>query len=172
MKQPLVTSALALSLLAAVLTQPAHGHHKHRFYQADPYVWGRVIDVQPIIETRYVTLRDRHCPRHHRYRAHSPTPVVVGAVLGAALGHRIGDGYGDPGVAAVAGGLLGASVGHDAARRHYREEPHCYVDTRMEARDDIVGYRVTYRYAGKLYRARMNRDPGDWVKLQVDVRPR
>ncbi len=166
-----LAAAILLSVSLAANAGPGYGPKSRH----GDYAWGRVVDVRPVFETRYVTVQERSCrPGHHGGRYHvSHTPVVLGAVIGAALGHSIGDSHGDPTAAAVAGGLLGASVGRDAARDgRYRPERHCRVSERTEPRDELVGYEVSYRYRGRLYRSFMDRDPGDWVKLQVHVRPR
>jgi uncharacterized protein YcfJ len=34
-----------------------------------------------------------------------------------------------------------------------------------------VEYQVTYRYNGEVHRTTMDYDPGEWVKLDVDITP-
>ena len=40
-----------------------------------------------------------------------------------------------------------------------------------ETRRQLVEYKVTYRYNGEVHSARMDYDPGEWIKLDVDVTP-
>ena len=106
----------------------------------------------------------------------SYTGTVLGAVIGGALGHRIGDAHGDPRLAAVAGGLLGASIGrsidHNANyNQGLRVAKPCRVRHQQETVRELVEYKVTYRYNGRVHHARMDYDPGEWVKLDVDISP-
>jgi uncharacterized protein YcfJ len=79
----------------------------------------------------------------------------------------------------IAGALLGASIGRDAAhRRHYRASPAGYAtERRCEVRDvyrdeeRIEGYQVTYKYQGQTYVTRMDSDPGRRIQVRVQVEP-
>jgi uncharacterized protein YcfJ len=153
------------------------GERNHsRNFRGDGY--GRVVSVEPIYRTVSVPVRGDSCVNYDRSRPNytSHTATVLGAVIGGALGHRIGDSHGDPEVAAIAGGLLGASMGRDLDRRarynrNVSVEGPCRVKQRYETRRELVEYKVSYRYNGEVHRARMDYDPGEWVKLDVDVSP-
>jgi uncharacterized protein YcfJ len=172
-----LTSILALAILAlsAGIAQADHADKKGNY--------GRVIDVKPVYRTYTAPREHKSCiesdysiPRHSSY-----TATILGAVIGGALGHRIGDAHGDPGAAAIAGGLIGASFGHsvdqrDSYARQLRvtgpcRSDHRRHDHRRETVRELVEYKVTYRYNGKKYKARMDHDPGRWVKLNVNVSP-
>ena len=140
--------------------------------------YGRVVDVEPVYRYYKESVSANSClqyePARPGYTSHTGT--VLGAVIGTAVGHRIGDSHGDAAVAAVAGGLLGASVGRDIDRRvsynrALQVEGPCRVKHSEETRRQIVEYKVSYRYNGETYLARMDYDPGEWVKLSVDVTP-
>jgi len=140
--------------------------------------YARVLSVEPVYRYFKEPVRDHSCVQYEPGRAgyNSHTATVLGAVIGGALGHRIGDSHGDPKVAAVAGGLLGASLGRDMDRRaNYhrglRVEGPCRVQHREETRRQLVEYKVSYRYNGEVHLARMDYDPGEWVKLDVNVTP-
>ena len=176
-----------------------HGHHKtaqHRaaeagyrerylqerypqeHYPQEHYARARVVNVEPVYRYYQQPVSDHSCVQYDRGRAgyNSHTATVLGAVIGGALGHRIGDSHGDPRVAAVAGGLLGASIGRDVDRRvsynrGLRVEGPCRVGHRQETRRQLVEYKVSYRYNGQVHLARMDYDPGEWVKLDVNVKP-
>ena len=75
---------------------------------------------------------------------------------------------------AVAGALLGASVGNDYARAQHRPAPsrsyvtterRCEIDRVVREEERIDGYRVTYRYKGRLHTVRMHRHPGKYVRV-------
>lgn len=161
-----------------------HGceQHKRTHYnqprQSRRQPYARVIDVQPVYRYYQEPVSDHSCTtyeaEHNVYKSHTAT--VLGAVIGGAVGHRIGDAHGDPTVAAVAGGLLGASVGRDVGHRvsynrGLRVEGPCRVKQRQETRRQLVEYKVSYRYNGRVHHARMDHDPGEWVKLDVNVTP-
>ena len=76
----------------------------------------------------------------------------------------------------MAGGLLGASVGRDVGhrasyKRSLRVEGPCRIRQHEETRRQLVEYKVSYRYNGEVHLARMDYDPGEWVKLDVNVTP-
>ena len=164
-----------------------HGHHKTaQHHAAEPAYskhyarehYGRVVNVEPVYRYYQQPVSDHSCVQYDRGRAgyNSHTATVLGAVIGGALGHRIGDSHGDPKVAAVAGGLLGASIGRDMDRRvsynrGLRVEGPCRVSHRQETRRQLVEYKVSYRYNGQVHLARMDYDPGEWVNLDVNVKP-
>jgi uncharacterized protein YcfJ len=71
---------------------------------------------------------------------------------------------------------LGASLGRDFDRRAsynrgLRVEGPCRVTHREETRRQLVEYKVSYRYNGEVHLARMDYDPGEWVKLDVNITP-
>ncbi|MEP5763173.1 MAG: glycine zipper 2TM domain-containing protein [Halieaceae bacterium] len=167
-----LTTTLILGALVfgSALSQ---AHHRDR---DDNY--GRVIEVEPVYRSYSRPINDSSCLRIDRavpVRT-SYTGTILGAVIGSALGHRIGDAHGDADAAAIAGGVLGASLGHNIDRRasynqQLRVAGPCRVKQRHETVRELVEYKVTYRYNGKVHHARMNHDPGKWVKLNVDVSP-
>ena len=157
-----------------------HHRHKrhvgHHYGRSDRYQWARVIDVEPIYELGRHRSSDS-CTYYDdgRRQPTSYTPVLLGPVIGGALGHQIGDRHGDADAAALAGGLLGAAVGGDIARQSYLRR-NLVVNGPCEAshyqrrsQRRLIGYSVSYRYAGRLHRTRMDRRPGEWVKLDVHV---
>ncbi|MGB5626320.1 MAG: glycine zipper 2TM domain-containing protein [Woeseiaceae bacterium] len=149
------------------------------------YDYAKVISSQPIID--YVTVKTpvRECWEEMQYytvdrRArHGGGATLVGAIIGGVIGHQVGSGRGND-AATVAGTLIGAAIGNDAAqRRHngYGEEriarPVERCETRFQAHQEerIDGYRVTYRYHGQKYSTVMPYDPGQKIRVRVDVRP-
>lgn len=95
---------------------------------------------------------------------------VIGGVAGGVLGHTVGRGSGKT-AATVVGAITGAIVGDRIDNRDNapstKQVQRC--DTVMDRQDEVVGYRVTYEYAGKRYTTRMPHDPGDNVELQISV---
>lgn len=157
---------------------PAH-------YDRGGYDYAKVVDVDPIRHQVRVETPRRECwdevreVRSARYsESHSAGPMILGGIIGGVVGHQIGSGRGKD-VATVAGTLIGASVGHDVAVKNGRtySEPReetverCATRYEEEYEERIEGYRVTYLYEGREYTTRLPYDPGDRIRVRVDVRP-
>lgn len=164
-------------------------HHRH---VAD-YDYARVVDVDPIVRHVRVTVPRRECWTETRYETvqyggHDPSrgsagSMILGGLIGAAIGNQIGRGDGRR-AATVAGALIGTAIGHDvgdrrAARagtpvytetRPYDTE-HCEVRYEETHEERIDGYRVTYEYAGRRHTTELPYDPGDRIRVRVDVHP-
>jgi uncharacterized protein YcfJ len=175
-----LTNILALGILAlsAGFAQAGHGDKKGDY--------GRVTHVEPVYRTYTAPRKSKSCiERDYSIPVQtSYNGTILGAVIGGALGHSIGDAHGDAGAAAIAGGLIGASLGSNVDRRNsYNRQVlvkgPCRSDRHRDHRSDhrrktvreLVEYKVTYRYNGKTHKARMDHDPGKWVKLNVNVSP-
>ncbi len=100
----------------------------------------------------------------------SAAGAVIGGVAGGVLGHTVGKGGGKLAatvVGAIAGTVVGDRLDNQDATPTTQQVQRCH--TVREQQDQLVGYRVTYEYAGKQYSTRMARDPGDRVELQISV---
>ena len=145
------------------------------------YDWAQVISVSPVYQTVSVVEPYEECHDEqvaYRRGGGSATGPILGAILGGALGNAVGHKKRNKQVGVVVGALLGGSIGSDIARANrahdrvsYRTETRCRVvdETRREER--LTGYDVTYEYGGTTYRTRMQRDPGDRVRVRVRVTP-
>jgi uncharacterized protein YcfJ len=104
--------------------------------------------------------------------------TLVGALIGGALGNQVGDGRGRQ-VARAAGAIIGGAVGHNVSRERQRQRygderyvyERCDVRYRDRYEERIDGYEVTYEYAGRRYVTEMPYDPGDRIRIRVDVTP-
>ncbi len=180
---------LIAAMLSAMAAQPVladGGKHHHKRDRHDRYGdYGRVTHVEPIYRVVRVPVSHEECGYEEvtRYRhsgaeaSRSYTPLILGGILGGVVGNRLGKGHGRDALT-VAGTVLGASVGHDVSRNNshaaepYRTTEHrCNTVTHYEEREEMDGYRVTYRYNGRRYTTIMPYDPGRRVRLDVDVRP-
>jgi uncharacterized protein YcfJ len=161
------------------------------------YDYARVVDVDPIVRHIKVTTPRRECFTETRYEEvrsgygggaprGAAGSMILGGIIGAAIGNQIGSGDGRR-AATVAGAVIGSAVGHDAADRRaaraggyrYREvveeRPYeverCNVRYDEEYEERIDGYRVTYEYNGHRHTTRLPYDPGDKIRVRVDVHP-
>lgn len=191
----LVAAGLLLSGQAA-FADPG-GWKQHRYNRGNPaeYDYAEVVDVDPIYRQVRVSVPRRECWNGTRYedvhysRERRSEPrgaagsMILGGIVGAAIGNQIGSGDGRR-AATVAGAIIGSAVGHDRAeRRNAREvryeerESRPYDVERCSVRYDedyerrVEGYRVTYVYHGRKHTTRLPYDPGDRIRVRVDVQP-
>lgn len=145
------------------------------------YDHARVLDVEPLVErVRTVVPRERcwfETVRERRHASSSSAPLV-GALVGGALGNAVGHRKRNKQVGAVVGAVLGGAIAHDISRHSTRYTPArrvrrevCEVVEETRYRERSSGFLVTYRYAGKTYRARMDEQPGETIRVRVRVSP-
>jgi uncharacterized protein YcfJ len=141
------------------------------------YGWADVLRVDPI----YGVSRDE-VPRQECYDqpvvrhegGNTTAGTVLGAVIGGVLGNTVGKGDGRK-AATVAGAVAGGAVGNGVAGRSGRD----YDDTETRCREvrsvseqrRLMGYDVEYRYHGEVYVSRLNYDPGERLRVRVNVVP-
>ncbi len=160
----------------------ANGHRDGR----DDYA--RVVDVDPIVRRVLVSSPQRECWNEERPVSSGPSgtevrSTLVGGLIGAAAGYHISERthLHDP-VAVVGGTLIGAAIGNSigvqkAERRgeyrtvRYETVQRCQVSQREQWAEEIEGYRVAYVYRGRQYVTQMPYDPGQRIRVNVDVRP-
>ena len=142
----------------------------------------RVVDVEPVYRSVEYSVPTRECRmvevpvERSGYRSY--TAPIVGAIIGGALGNAVGHSKTNKKVGTAVGAVLGGTIGRDVGRRRaeatrvtYRTEEHCQTvyETRVER--ELDGYDVTYRYAGQTHTTRMDRDPGQYLQVRVQVTP-
>ena len=108
--------------------------------------------------------------------------TVIGGIVGAALGSKVGGGsarYATAAVGSMVGGMAGRGV-YEQAQRNKQPPRRATVSVcdPVDARDDgrystsaVTMYDVTYEYAGRQYVTRTDHHPGDRMRVRVDVRP-
>lgn len=179
---------IVAAMMGALATAPAmaDGGKHYKRDKNDRYGdYGRVEHVEPVYRIVKVPVSHEECGyeevtryQHTRHEAsRSYTPMILGGILGGVVGNRFGKGGGKDALT-IAGTVLGASVGNDVSHNNaraaepYRTTEHrCNTVTRYEEREEMDGYRVTYRYNGRRYTTMMPYDPGKRVPVTVDVRP-
>ena len=105
--------------------------------------------------------------------------TVVGGIAGAVLGSKIGGGSGSVAASAIGtmvGGMAGRQV-YDNSHRQQRTatvqicDPVPVNGYYGNANAAVSAYDVTYEYAGRSYTTRTTYNPGDRIRVRVDVRP-
>lgn len=148
------------------------------------YDYARVVDVEPLRRRVRVSEPVRECWEEERRVSNGPFSsnniggTLVGALIGGALGNQVGRGDGRQ-VAKAAGAIIGGAIGHSASRDRQRRqygdgryyEERCDVRYRDSYEERVDGYEVTYEYAGRQYVTQMPYDPGERIRIRVDVTP-
>ena len=140
----------------------------------------KVIEAVPQYETVEVANPVTECwterVTRNNHRRGSYTAPLAGGIVGGVVGNQFGRGRGKTALT-VAGALLGASMGHDYNTSHYRGRPrvehvrHCETVDRYEQEQQLVGYRVKYRYEGQTYYTQTTEYPGKFIPVRVKVSP-
>lgn len=188
-----VTGLVSAGLLLSAQAAFADPHNwQGRRYDRPEYDYARVVDVDPIVRHVRVSTPRRECWTETRYeevrtggydpRRGTAGSTILGGIIGAAIGNQIGRGDGRR-AATVAGAVIGSAIGHDVGDRRaanagpvYTEQrpyeaERCEVRYEESYQDQIEGYRVTYVYAGRRQVTELPYDPGDRIRVRVDVRP-
>ena len=144
---------------------------------ASHYETARVIDVIPVYKTVRYAMPAEECRaqtvRLPQYRASGTAPIIA-AVIGGAVGNAVGHNKRNKQVGALIGAVLGASIGNDIvnaspdrSRVRYGTRHVCDTFTEYRNEERLLGYDVSYEYAGQTYTARMKRRPGDEIRIRV-----
>jgi len=184
------TRIATVALAAMLFGSNAWADHDDRYSNGNgrgsraQYDYAKVISAEPIVNYVNVTTPVRECWEEMQYytvdrhRADRGASTFVGAVIGGVVGHQFGSGRGND-AATVAGTLIGAAIGKDAAEKRYgnsvervaRPVERCETRYTSHREQRIDGYRVLYRYHGQKYLTEMPHDPGNKIRVRVDVRP-
>ncbi|MCB1582633.1 MAG: hypothetical protein R3E90_03220 [Marinicella sp.] len=160
-KMMLLVLAMGLPLIASA----------NRYNQVE---YGRVVEVEPIYQSVSMPEERQVCDRglddryRHRPRTSNAGNAVLGGIIGGAIGNKFGKGRGRDASTAL-GILIGAGIGANK-NNHHAPRQTCYVETYYHQEERFMGYDVTYEYGGELYHTQLNQYPGDFVRLEVDVR--
>ena len=185
MFKQLITGLMITGMSCSLaLADSNHNYGKGKHHNKGRFDHARVLNVDPITETLTHRVPTETCwTERVRYESrgdHSYTPSIIGGILGAAVGNSLGHKRHktNRAIKAVALGALGASIGNEISRNHnrssavtYRNEERCEVTYDTSYEEQIVGYDVTYRYRGETYHTKMDYDPGNKIRVRVNVRP-
>jgi uncharacterized protein YcfJ len=170
------------SLLAAISLASSFAHASRI---DDDVEYARVLSSEPIYQTHAYSQPREQCwneqvPVRASYeQPRSYTAPILGAIIGGAIGNALGHHEANRKVGTVAGAALGASVGRDISYRNsggyqpvaYTDEQVCRTVADRAYREEVVGYRVRYRYHGHDYVTEMPYDPGPRLPVHIDVEP-
>lgn len=147
------------------------------------YEYADVLESRPIYQTVAISVPREECwnedvETYRRSRSDSRTPTIIGTIIGGTLGNAVGHHKSNKRVGTVVGAVLGHSIGRDivAANNrdggtHYETLRHCETAYEYREEERLVGYQVQYRYNHENYSVRMDEDPGDQIRVRVNVQP-
>lgn len=169
-------TVIPVMLLAACSTAPSRP-------PAEPiYVdTAEVTRVEPLYRQVEVTRPVNRCWTERVAHTRPPRPnigaTLAGGMIGGVIGSKLGRGRGNAPLM-VAGALTGAAIGRRLSQPVYtapvttwRDVQRCTTVNRLEQRQQVVGYRVDYRYEGQIFTAQTRRHPGRYIRVRVDVDP-
>ncbi|HMM47046.1 MAG TPA: hypothetical protein PKC12_03600 [Thiobacillaceae bacterium] len=169
MKARFLNASLLGALLAA--SGAAHaGPGASDGYTARARVFASTPVYETINEPRQECWTETVGYERHTYREPGAGAAVLGAIAGGLIGSTVGKGDGR--IAAAAVGAATAAVVGDRARQggsRYESVPRQVerCQTRDSFREVLAGYDVRYRFDGREYVTRMPYDPGNWLTLDV-----
>ncbi|VUD53196.1 hypothetical protein TDB9533_01786 [Thalassocella blandensis] len=152
-------------------------------YHNDAYDYARVTHVSPVYEQVEHRVPREECWMEtvevNQPRNNHAAGTIVGGVLGGAVGHAVGHGHKNRKVSTALGAIVGMSIGNQVSQRHqdrhasvrYEEFQRCETRYTTEYSERLAGYDVSYQYLGQRYTTRMQHDPGDRIRVAVNVRP-
>jgi uncharacterized protein YcfJ len=138
-----------------------------------------VIKAEPLYQAVQVARPVNECwtetVAHASPRSNAYTGPLAGGIIGGVIGSRLGRGRGNTPLA-VAGALLGASIGRSLSEPAYgpptySDVQRCRTVNHYEQRQQVVGYRVDYRYEGQTFSTQTRRHPGRYIRVRVNVDP-
>jgi uncharacterized protein YcfJ len=170
------TKTLAIASAILALSTTAYADNYKRGSEQTHYKYAKVVDVEPIYQNVRYYQPTRACHYERRAtRGNNTTAVIVGSLLGGAIGNELGHKKSNKRVGALAGAILGGSIANDVTREKrssYGEQQQvCTSTQQIRYHEKITGYNVGYRYRGQTYYTRMDQYPNDKIRIAVSVRP-
>ena len=141
-----------------------------------------VVGVEPLYETVSYTVPRQQCSEQRVQTGSgggtSPAIPLLAAVAGGALGSAVAHGHNNKQAGAAIGAVVGGVVGYDVARRNaappyvtYGSQEVCTEVQDIHEEERLTGYRVRYVYLGQTYTTVTRNQPGETVRVRVDVSP-
>ncbi len=175
--------ALLTTLMLPLVAVAQSDYRQEPVLENVSYGYADVLRVDPVYRTSIVREPREECREEAvTYRERSggdPTGgTVIGAIIGGALGNRVGKGDGRK-AATVAGAVIGGAIGHNVDRNNGSQPGREYQGTRENCRvvdveserREIAGYDVEYRYRGEMFMSRLSYDPGQRLRIRVAISP-
>lgn len=161
--------------IALTLTAPA--------FAQSHYEYAQVIESRPVYRTVEISTPREECWNEEvayrdSNRSNSRTPALIGTIIGGALGNAVGHGKSNRRIGTVVGAVLGHSIGRDIVANNRDDRSVRYESVRQcetiydhHEEERLIGYQVQYLYNNEEYSVRMDEDPGDRLRVKVNIQP-
>jgi len=172
----LLFSALLLALSATAVQAQDARYASANGDDNTHYGWADVLRVDPVSAITQTEVPRQECYDQQvvqQDRGNSTAGTILGAVVGGVLGNTVGKGDGRR-AATVAGAVAGGAVGNRVSNRggsYETTQTRCREVTSVSEQRRIVGYDVEYKYRGEVYVSRLSYDPGERLRVRVNVQP-
>lgn len=174
-----MTTAKLIAAASLVLATTAAAWAGPRQRDAQPYEFydqARVVSSTPIYEEFNEPRNECWTEQvsHEAPRDRSYGGAILGGIVGGILGNQVGKGTGKT-VATAVGAATGAMVGDNADNRGRAAGTHMQTQEveRCRSVDNwsrrVAGYEVVYRFQGRNYSTVLPYDPGNSLRLKVNV---
>jgi uncharacterized protein YcfJ len=181
MVSKILVSAVGVALAAASSGALADRDRYDNGGRSGDYDYASVVHVEPLRRQVRVSEPVRECwdeavpVSNGPFSANHIGGTLLGGLIGGVLGNQVGDGSGRQ-VARAAGAIIGGAVGYNVSRERKgyagtRVTERCETRYRDSYEERVDGYDVTYEYAGRQYLTRLPYDPGDRIRIRIDVTP-
>lgn len=173
-----LASALTMPLVSACASADYRGD---QYSSGEYYDYAEVIDVEPLVREVHVSDPRQECWQeevHYRDQyaggGSTASSMILGGLTGLVIGRQFGHGD-DRDTNALAGGIIGTGIGFGLANREARGysgyEESCRTVNDYYTEERVDGYRVTYLYHGETFTRDLPYDPGERMRVRVDVDP-
>jgi hypothetical protein len=113
----------------------------------------QVLDTEPLYETHDMPEQAEQCGYEETWSEMPVDRVILGDARSSSPAEDLVE------------TLRSESGMRGSQQRQYR----CQMVTRTTTRNELTGYRVRFRYAGRIYERRMSEKPGDVIRIRVRV---
>lgn len=163
----------AAALIIVLLVASGTGAAQNRTLSENvTHGYAQVLRASPVYETVRTRTPEQRCEVPGSRSGGDPTAgTVVGAVVGGALGNQAGKGDGRR-ASTLAGVVIGGAIGRRIDRGNGSGAgSRCRSVDVERTKRRIAGYDVEYQYKGEKYMSRLDRDPGNRLRVRVSITP-
>jgi len=133
-----------------------------------------VISVQPMEVAQARLVKGTRCTPMVTGYNNGRRGTEFGQVIGGVIGSMIGSNNSERRIGTAMGVIIGGRIGerHNTPPGVVYGKTHCGETYSNQVQSVIEGYKVTYKYHGRLETVILNYDPGSYITLETTTRVR